>query len=103
RIWVLHAEWRQNAVGVVTRLQPQPDLSHLVGAFRSGGHRARLLNGGQDNADQHADDTDDHQDLDQGECGTTGSSHATPHSSQAAQSRSSNGAVNVSPVTTPPA
>jgi hypothetical protein len=44
----------------------QPDLLEVVGALHLVGRLADLLDGRQEQADQHGDDGDDDQQLDQG-------------------------------------
>jgi hypothetical protein len=42
----------------------QPDLVEIVHALGAGGSVADLLHGGQEHADQHRDDGNDHQQFD---------------------------------------
>jgi hypothetical protein len=61
----------QAAVAVASVDDPDNDLSEVVGARGLGGGLAHLLDGRQEQADQDGDDGDHHQQLDQGERGTT--------------------------------
>src|SRR5262249_4642762 len=58
---------RQVLVGVVEVVKRQADLLQVVGARRPRGGFADLLDGGQQQADEHGDDGDDDQQLDQRE------------------------------------
>ena len=48
-------------------VQGEADLLEVVGAFHAGGGLPHLLDGGQQQPDQHGDDRDHHQQLDQRE------------------------------------
>src|SRR5262249_23670515 len=56
-------------VGVVVVVHRQGHLAQVVGAGGAGGGRAHLLHSGQEQADEHGDDGDDHQQLNQREGG----------------------------------
>jgi hypothetical protein len=58
---------RQAALGVVVVVHRQADLLQVVGALGAPGGLAGTLHGRQEQGDEHADDRDDHQQLDQGE------------------------------------
>ena len=56
---------RQALAGVEVVVQRQADLLEIVAALRSPRGLARRLDGGQEQGDEHADDRDDHQQLDE--------------------------------------
>ena len=58
---------RRLAVGVHVVGEPDAEVVQVGGALRPPGRFAGHLNGRQQQADQHADDGDDHQQLDEGE------------------------------------
>src|SRR3712207_7936749 len=55
-----------------TLFRSQPDLLEVVGARDTGRGLARLLDGGQQQSDQHRDDRNDHQQLDEREAEARG-------------------------------
>ena len=61
------AAGRQLLVGLLVLVQADADLLEVVLAVRRGRGLADLLDGGQQQADQHGDDGDHHQQLDQRE------------------------------------
>ena len=56
---------REGSEGVVVVVNAQADLLQVVGAIDAAGRFAHLLHRRQQQADQHGDDGDDHQQLDQ--------------------------------------
>ena len=48
-------------------MEPEGDLLHVVGACRSPPRLAGCLYGREQQADEHADDGDDHKEFDKGE------------------------------------
>ena len=63
----VEAPGREPAVGAVVVVEGQADLLQVVLAAQPGGGLADLLHGGQEQADEHRDDGDHHQQLDQRE------------------------------------
>src|SRR5262249_17407591 len=57
----------EGALGVMVAVHGQPELLQVVGALNAGCRRAHLLDGGYEQADEHGDDGDHHQQLDQRE------------------------------------
>src|SRR5262245_50074187 len=64
-------------VGVVV-VAGQADLPEVVGALRSGGGLAGLLDGGEEEPDEDGDDRDRHQQLDQRKCPSGTTATTTP-------------------------
>src|SRR5262249_36514475 len=58
---------REATVDALVGVERQPDLLEVVGALQASRRLADLLDGGQQQADQNADDGDDNEQLDQGE------------------------------------
>src|SRR5262249_50550197 len=56
---------RELLIGVVEHLQGQPHLLEVVQALGAVGRLAHLLDGGEEQPDEHRDDANDHQQLDQ--------------------------------------
>src|SRR5262249_4672847 len=58
---------REETELVVVVVEGQPDLLEIVLALHACGRLAHFLHGGQEQSDQHADDGNNHQQLDQRE------------------------------------
>src|SRR5262249_48769206 len=67
---VVESKRRQMAVRVFVIVQGQAELPHVVGTTHTIGGLADLLHRRQEQGDEHADDGDDHQQLDQREAAT---------------------------------
>jgi hypothetical protein len=66
-------------VGVVVVVTGQGELLEVVLGLRPQGRLAHFLHGGQEQADEHGDDGDHHQQLDQREATPAGSSSVQVH------------------------
>jgi hypothetical protein len=66
-------------VAIVVKMQGQTDLLKVIGAVRPVGRLAGLLHGRHRQADQDADDGNDHQEFDEGEAGAAESSRWVQH------------------------
>jgi len=66
-----HLAGREFTVGVVVTVEGQADLLEVIAALHSIGRLAHLLHRGQQQADQHANDGNHHQQFDERERPTT--------------------------------
>jgi hypothetical protein len=70
RAGIPSGRWRQAIVGVVAVVDRQALLLEIVLTLCPRGHRTDLLHSRQQQADEHGDDGDHHQQLNQRECGS---------------------------------
>jgi hypothetical protein len=72
--WIMPAVGGQHLMGIVKRVQGQPDLFQMIAALHAGGGLAHLLDGRKQQADEQGDDAQDNEQFDQSE----GTSHGRP-------------------------